>query len=37
MLAAGAQINIIAGARLTSIADQNKALLNRNEQKNLWD
>ena len=37
MLAAGAQINIIAGARLISIADQNKALLNRNEQKNLWD
>jgi MOSC domain-containing protein YiiM len=37
ILAAGAQINIIAGARLISIADQNKALLNRNEQKNLWD
>jgi MOSC domain-containing protein YiiM len=37
MLAAGAQINIIAGARLISIADQNKALFNRDEQKNLWD
>jgi MOSC domain-containing protein YiiM len=37
MIAAGAQINIIAGARLISIADQNKALFNRGEQKNLWD
>jgi MOSC domain-containing protein YiiM len=37
MLAAGAQINIIAGVRLISIADQNKALFNRDEQKNLWD
>jgi MOSC domain-containing protein YiiM len=36
-LAAGALITITPGQRLTSIADQNKAILNRGNQKNLWD
>ncbi len=36
-LAAGAQIKIIPGERLISIADQNDTLLNRGKQKNLWD
>lgn len=37
MLVAGAQIKIIPGERLTSIADQNEILFNRGKQKNLWD
>lgn len=37
MLAAGAAIQVLPGQRLTSIADQNQALFNRGEQKNLWD
>ena len=37
MIAAGAQIHVIPGQRVTSIADQNKALFNRGNQKNLWD
>ncbi len=37
MIAAGAQIQVIPGQRVTSIADQNKALFNRGNQKNLWD
>ena len=37
MLAAGAAIEVLPGQRLTSIADQNQALFNRGEQKNLWD
>ena len=36
-LAAGAAIQVLPGQRLTSIADQNQALFNRGEQKNLWD
>ena len=36
-LAAGAAIEVLPGQRLTSIADQNQALFNRGEQKNLWD
>ena len=36
-LAAGAAIQVLPGQRLTSIADQNQALFNRGEQKNLWN
>jgi len=36
-LAAGAEIQVLPGQRLTSIADQNQALFNRGNQKNLWD
>jgi MOSC domain-containing protein YiiM len=36
-LAAGAEIQISPGQRLTSIANQNQALFNRGNQKNLWD
>lgn len=36
-LAAGAEIQILPGQRVTSIADQNLALFNRGNQKNLWD
>lgn len=35
-LAAGAAITVIPGQRITSIADQNQAMLNRGNQKNLW-
>ncbi len=37
MLTAGAEIIAFPGERLTSIADQNKALFNRSNQKDLWD
>ncbi|QWE30532.1 MOSC domain-containing protein [Polynucleobacter sp. Adler-ghost] len=37
VLAAGAEITVLPGQRLTSIADQNQALFNRGNQKNLWD
>ncbi len=37
VLAAGAEITVLPGQRLTSIADQNLALFNRGNQKNLWD
>jgi MOSC domain-containing protein YiiM len=37
MLTAGTQIEVIPGQQVTSIADQNKALFNRGNQKNLWD
>jgi MOSC domain-containing protein YiiM len=37
MLTAGTEIKVIPGERLTSIADQNQALFNRGNQKNLWD
>jgi MOSC domain-containing protein YiiM len=36
-LAAGAEINVLPGQRLTSIADQNLSLFNRGNQKDLWD
>ena len=36
-LTAGTEIIAIPGERLTSIADQNQVLFNRNNQKNLWD
>ena len=36
-LTAGTEIKVIAGERLTSIAEQNQALFNRGNQKNLWD
>ena len=36
-LTAGTEIIVIPGERLTSIASQNQALFNRNNQKNLWD
>jgi MOSC domain-containing protein YiiM len=36
-LKAGEPISIFHGPRDTSIADQNRALLNRNQQGNLWD
>lgn len=36
-LAAGAEITVLPGQRLTSIADQNQALFNRGNQKDLWD
>ena len=37
LLAAGAEITIIPGARNTSIAQQNKALLHNRNQKYLWE
>ena len=37
VLSAGAEIQILPGQRITSIADQNLALFNRGNQKNLWD
>ena len=37
VLSAGAEIQVLPGQRLTSIADQNQALFNRGNQKNLWD
>jgi len=37
LLAAGTDINVLPGQRLTSIADQNQALFNRGNQKDLWD
>ncbi len=37
MLTAGTQIEVIPGQQVTSIADQNKALFNRGNQKNIWD
>lgn len=37
VLAAGADIDVLPGQRLTSIADQNLALFNRGNQKDLWD
>jgi len=36
-LAAGAQINIIPGARDISIAQQNQKLLHKNNQQDLWE
>jgi MOSC domain-containing protein YiiM len=36
-LAAGAEITIIPGAREISIAEQNQKLLNRRNQKDLWE
>jgi MOSC domain-containing protein YiiM len=36
-LAAGAAISVVPSQRLTSIADQNQALFNRGNQKDLWD
>jgi MOSC domain-containing protein YiiM len=36
-LAAGTEIKVLPGQRLISIADQNQALFNRGNQKNLWD
>jgi MOSC domain-containing protein YiiM len=36
-LSAGTEIQVPPGQRLTSIADQNQALFNRGNQKNLWD
>jgi MOSC domain-containing protein YiiM len=36
-LAAGADIHVLPGQRLTSIADQNQAIFNRSNQKDLWD
>ena len=36
-LSAGAEIQVLPGQRITSIADQNLALFNRGNQKNLWD
>lgn len=37
LLTAGTAIKVLPGQRLTSIADQNQALFNRGNQKNLWD
>ena len=37
VLSAGAEIQVLPGQRLTSIADQNLALFNRGNQKSLWD
>lgn len=37
VLAAGADIQVLPGQRLTSIADQNQAFFNRGNQTNLWD
>jgi MOSC domain-containing protein YiiM len=37
VLSAGAEIQVLPGQRLTSIADQNEAMFNRGNQKNLWD
>ena len=36
-VAAGDAISVVPGQRLTSIADQNLALFNRGNQKDLWD
>ncbi len=36
-LIAGAPITITPGQRITSIANQNKALFNRGKQQDLWD
>jgi len=36
-LTVGLDIKVILGQRVTSIADQNTALFNRGNQKNLWD
>lgn len=36
-LIAGANIHLLPGHRLTSIADQNLALFNRGNQNDLWD
>ena len=36
-LSAGAEIQVLPGQRVTSIADQNLALFNRGNQKSLWD
>jgi MOSC domain-containing protein YiiM len=37
VIAAGALLYVIAGERVTSIADQNKKLFNRGNQTNFWD
>ena len=37
VLSAGAEIQVLPGQRITSIADQNLALFNRKKKKNLWD
>jgi MOSC domain-containing protein YiiM len=37
MLAAGAPITVMPGARATSIADQNQQLLGRRNQRDLWE
>jgi MOSC domain-containing protein YiiM len=37
MIAAGVKLHVVAGERVTSIADQNRNLFNRGNQKNLWD
>ena len=37
VVSAGAEIQVLPGQRITSIADQNLALFNRGNQKNLWD
>lgn len=37
VLTAGAEITLIPGARETSIAQQNKKLLNNRNQKDLWE
>ena len=37
VLAAGAEITLIPGARETSIAQQNQKLLNNRNQKDLWE
>jgi len=37
VLSVGAEIQVLPGQRITSIADQNLALFNRGNQKNLWD
>ena len=36
-LSAGAEIQVLPGQRITSIADQNQAHFNCGNQKNLWD
>ena len=37
VLTAGAEIQVLPGQRITSIAAQNLALFNRGNQKDLWD
>jgi MOSC domain-containing protein YiiM len=37
ILAAGAQITLVPGARDISIAQQNQKLLNNRNQKDLWE
>ena len=37
LITPGEQIQITPGQRITSIADQNQTLLNRGNQKNLWN